>query len=256
MDSDDEYIDDGNSSIGTDEESTSSSDDNEMLVEESKKPLEPDQRRMLDDFEAEMKANLEQRAVNHQVQEGFQAPLNLNDDTEKSTRREDYFDTDSEEEVEDNDPAAKAQANLDSFYDPRMDSKDEEWVEKQRKKYQPAQRKSAKPKPLPNSDAVLSCPACFTTLCHDCQRHSTYKTQYRAMFTVNCKIDTSQRMKAPLKMNRSKSKKPTASSQLEEPTENTQEETFYPVRCTACDTHVAMYDNEEVFHFFNIVTSH
>ena len=169
MDSDDEYIDDDNSSIGSDESSTSSSDDNEVLMEESKNQLEPHQRRVLDDFEAEMKNNLEQRAVNHQVQEGFQVPLNIAGDTIKSKQRDEYFDTDSEEEAED-DPITKAQADLDSLYDPRMDLKDEAWVEKQRKKYHPTQIKSFKPKPLPNSDAVLSCPACFTTLCHDCQR--------------------------------------------------------------------------------------
>lgn len=42
------------------------------------------------------------------------------------------------------------------FYDPKLDDVDELWVNKQ--------RKSA------SSDAVLSCPACFTTLCLDCQR--------------------------------------------------------------------------------------
>jgi E2F-associated phosphoprotein len=42
------------------------------------------------------------------------------------------------------------------FYDPNLDDVDELWVNKQ--------RKSKK------SDAVLSCPACFTTLCLDCQR--------------------------------------------------------------------------------------
>ena len=29
------------------------------------------------------------------------------------------------------------------------------------------------------SDAVLNCPACFTVVCLDCQRHELYKTQYR-----------------------------------------------------------------------------
>ena len=31
------------------------------------------------------------------------------------------------------------------------------------------------------SDAVLSCPCCFTPLCYDCQRHDVYLSQYRAM---------------------------------------------------------------------------
>lgn len=42
------------------------------------------------------------------------------------------------------------------FYDPDLDDKDELWVNKRRNG--------------PISDAVLSCPACFTTLCLECQR--------------------------------------------------------------------------------------
>ncbi|KAJ0970043.1 hypothetical protein J5N97_022920 [Dioscorea zingiberensis] len=60
------------------------------------------------------------------------------------------------------------------FYDPNLDEKDELWVRKQRKEG--------------HSDAVLSCPACFTTLCLDCQRHAEYATQFRAMFVTNCEI--------------------------------------------------------------------
>ena len=43
------------------------------------------------------------------------------------------------------------------FYDPKLDDKDELWVQKRRKGH--------------TSDAVLSCPACFTTLCLECQRY-------------------------------------------------------------------------------------
>ena len=42
------------------------------------------------------------------------------------------------------------------FYDPDLDDVDERWINRQRKGR--------------TSDAVLSCPACFTTLCLDCQR--------------------------------------------------------------------------------------
>lgn len=43
------------------------------------------------------------------------------------------------------------------FYDPDLDDKDEVWV-----------RKKTKGR---ISDAVLSCPGCFTTLCLECQRY-------------------------------------------------------------------------------------
>ena len=39
------------------------------------------------------------------------------------------------------------------------------------------------------SDAILSCPGCFTTLCVDCQQHSDANLQhvFRAMFVMNCR---------------------------------------------------------------------
>lgn len=43
------------------------------------------------------------------------------------------------------------------FYDPKIDEKNETWARKQRGGRA--------------SDAVLSCPACFTTLCMDSQRY-------------------------------------------------------------------------------------
>lgn len=46
------------------------------------------------------------------------------------------------------------------FYDPELDDKDELWVHNKRKGR--------------NSDAVLCCPACFTTLSLDCQRYIYY----------------------------------------------------------------------------------
>lgn len=44
------------------------------------------------------------------------------------------------------------------FYDPKLDEKEELWAQKQRGGRA--------------SDAVLTCPACFTTLCLDCQRYA------------------------------------------------------------------------------------
>jgi len=37
------------------------------------------------------------------------------------------------------------------------------------------------------SDAVLSCPACLTTVCIDCQQHALAEGQFRAMFVMNCR---------------------------------------------------------------------
>ena len=173
MDSDDDYIVEDFSDDGR---GVDSSDDDELVMQEFVKQSkqkglksEPDGSKAstVTEFEAEMKLELELRAKNHQKDEGFTLPQEL----EEAAKEKKYFDTDSEEEAEEEDPAARAQADADLFYDPAMDSKDEAWVEKQRNKYrQPSAASKQKNKPVPNSDAVLNCPACFTTLCFDCQR--------------------------------------------------------------------------------------
>ena len=32
-------------------------------------------------------------------------------------------------------------------------------------------------------------------------------------------------------------------------------ELYHPVRCVQCNTEVAVYDKDEVYHFFNVLTS-
>lgn len=46
------------------------------------------------------------------------------------------------------------------------------------------------------TDAILSCPGCFTTLCLECQQHALLPTQYRAVFTLN----TRARADAPVRV--------------------------------------------------------
>jgi hypothetical protein len=57
------------------------------------------------------------------------------------------------------------------FYDPDMDARDEAWTKRQRGGR--------------NSDAILSCPGCLTTVCLDCQQHHANDGQFRAMFCIN-----------------------------------------------------------------------
>ncbi|KAL4186105.1 hypothetical protein AMTRI_Chr09g12570 [Amborella trichopoda] len=131
------------------------------------------------------------------------------------------------------------------FYDSDIDEKDTLWVEKTRKGRV--------------SDAVLSCPACFTTLCLDCQRHERYLTQYRAMFVRNCTIKTNQILHSPSVSKRKQAKakeKIKDSKNSGEPSENGEEdEIFRPVCCSICKTEVAVMDKDEVYHFFNILAS-
>ena len=84
-------------------------------------------------------------------------------------------------------------------------------------------------------------------LCLDCQRHDLYRTQYRAMFVMNCSVKADTKMKFPVKQKGGRKKK-VMCTDLEE---------FYnPVTCDTCNTEVAMYDKDEIYHFFNVVASH
>jgi len=119
--------------------------------------------------------------------------------------------------------------------------------------------KSSKNKPdhtetVSASDAVLNCPACFAVLCLDCQRHDVYRHQYRAMFVMNCDVDFTEKLKFPRtddKKSKKKSKK--FKSENFEPADD---ELYNPVKCTKCSTQVAVFDQDEVYHFFNVVASH
>ena len=66
------------------------------------------------------------------------------------------------------------------FYDSQEDERDQAWIQKQRQGRQ--------------SDAILSCPGCLTTVCIDCQRHEYITTQYRAMFVTNCRYGLCSRI--------------------------------------------------------------
>ena len=61
---------------------------------------------------------------------------------------------------------------VDVLYDPESDDRDTQWVGSVRDGRE--------------SDAILSCPCCFVTLCVDCQQHRTQQNRYRAMFVMNC----------------------------------------------------------------------
>ncbi|CAN0909040.1 E2F-associated phosphoprotein [Linum grandiflorum] len=110
------------------------------------------------------------------------------------------------------------------FYDPKIDEKDEAWVGKQRRGNR-------------RSDAVLSCPACFTTLCLQSQRHETNVSQYRAMFVVNCKVSSDD-------------------MQVEQPGDDVGGcSVRQVVSCSVCSVEVGVLDEEEVYHFFDVIPS-
>ncbi|KAL7090702.1 hypothetical protein ACP275_12G057700 [Erythranthe tilingii] len=133
-----------------------------------------------------------------------------------------------EQSEERNSPAQKAQQIVSDddeidysakpeFYDPKIDERNEKWVKKQRRGF--------------SSDAVLSCPACFTTLSFDCQRIK------EEVATPGSK--------------RKRNKK--GSSQSEEGAVAT--EKYKSVCCSVCSTDVGVIDEDEVYHFFNVLPS-
>ncbi|NP_001085682.1 E2F-associated phosphoprotein L homeolog [Xenopus laevis] len=184
-----------------------------------------------------------------------------------------YFDSDSDEEssnvVQQNKPKRKSKqkvlTNDELLYDPKEDDRDQKWVDARRRRYwnmrKPKQThpQQSKHQAMPPSDAILNCPACMTTLCLDCQRHESYKTQYRAMFVMNCTVNKQELLRFPVQSsakNKRQIRKKLKRPQTETGTETEETEMYHPVKCNECSTEVAVYDKEEVYHFFNVLASH
>uniref|UniRef100_A0A6B2F8A2 E2F-associated phosphoprotein n=1 Tax=Bothriechis nubestris TaxID=1766655 RepID=A0A6B2F8A2_9SAUR len=232
-----------------------------------------------DEFQKEMEAELSCTMKNMEGQWKSQLPgdasvAGQSESVSTSKYYDDiYFDSDSDDE----DVVGSAEArkkrkhherriptNDELFYDPEEDNRDQEWVDSIRRSYHNIRnvqsQQQEKPPTIPNSDAILNCPACMTTLCLDCQRHELYRTQYRAMFVMNCTVVKEEilKYKHPLKKKtkRGGHKKIKPSSESTTGSESQEEEIYHPVKCTECSTEVAALDKDEVFHFFNVLASH
>ncbi|KAM9786489.1 E2F-associated phosphoprotein isoform X4 [Syngnathus typhle] len=177
-----------------------------------------------------------------------------------------YFDSDSDEDHQPSDSAGRRMMTNDELlYDPDEDERDQAWVDARRGRYRVMKRPAMSahprrpgPKSLPSSDAVLNCPACMTTLCLDCQRHEKYRTQYRAMFVMNCSVNKEQVLRYKKQMDRTPGKKWNRMREqaTAAPVGMDADEAYHPVQCSECSTEVAVLDKDEVYHFFNILSSH
>lgn len=83
------------------------------------------------------------------------------------------------------------------------------------------------------------------------------------MFVMNCNVDTSEVLKQPAvknknnkKQKKKKSQQSSESGTSDSQTVNDDSESVHPVKCTECNTVVAVYDKDEIFHFFNVLASH
>ncbi|KAJ8290515.1 hypothetical protein GJAV_G00013900 [Gymnothorax javanicus] len=162
-----------------------------------------------------------------------------------------YFDSDSDDELPGNSKRQRQKqrripTNDELLYDPDEDDRDQAWVDAKRKRYRSRKKQlpgsTNRTAAVPSSDAVLNCPACMTTLCLDCQRHEKYRTQYRAMFVMNCRVNKEEvlRYKTPADRKRKNRRKKVKSNQREpqvalgsEVLELGPEETYHPVQCTS-----------------------
>uniref|UniRef100_A0A2R9AEC2 E2F associated phosphoprotein n=1 Tax=Pan paniscus TaxID=9597 RepID=A0A2R9AEC2_PANPA len=171
-----------------------------------------------------------------------------------------YFDSDSEDEdraVQVTKKKKKKQhkipTNDELLYDPEKDNRDQAWVDAQRRGYHGlGPQRSRQQQPVPNSDAVLNCPACMTTLCLDCQRipKPNIQSQYKEETVLRYKASENRKKRRVRKKMRSNQE------DAAEKAETDVEEIYHPVMCTECSTEVAVYDKDEVFHFFNVLASH
>ena len=102
------------------------------------------------------------------------------------------------------------------------------------------------------------------------------------MFVKNCDVNMAEKLRYPIGKNKKKRKKVQLKSPLEdleavdgntdnitvtstESADNSapstsertdREEVFHPVKCSVCNTEVGVYDEDEVYHFFNVLASH
>ena len=77
------------------------------------------------------------------------------------------------------------------------------------------------------------------------------------MFVMNCSVNREEVLRYKNPGNRKKKRgAKMMRSNPEGPVETDVEEVYHPVMCTECSTEVAVYDKDEVFHFFNVLASH
>jgi hypothetical protein len=117
----------------------------------------------------------------------------------------------------------------DPLYDARADDEDERWVRRTLARGQ---------RPL---GPQLTCPSCFALLCVQSQPHEEYIGQFRAVFVQNCEVDRTSSMRVRVEDgDRNRGDRST--------------DRFRAVSCARCATDVAVLDEDEVYHFCNVLS--
>ncbi len=84
-------------------------------------------------------------------------------------------------------------------------------------------------------------------------RHDIYVNQYRAMFVLHCQVIKDEVLKYIPRKSDKRSRKGRKQTKSEDTLNSV--DRYHPVRCSECNTEVAVVDSDEVFHFFNILAS-
>ncbi|KAJ2724761.1 hypothetical protein GGI07_001722 [Coemansia sp. Benny D115] len=115
--------------------------------------------------------------------------------------------------------------DTDDLYDEKADEADTAWMQ------------AAHPG---TTDAILSCPCCFTQVCFVCQQHTRYDGQFRALSVHHCKVMDDQLYSF-------------TKNGLAPVTKQTPNEVFKLVVCAECDTKLGVVDDEQVYHLFHVL---
>ena len=84
------------------------------------------------------------------------------------------------------------------------------------------------------------------------------------MFVMNCVVRTEQVLRFPIaaeplskkKAKQRQRQQHNAEEESQPTTTASAEELFNPVICSECKTEVGVYDENEIYHFFNVLASH
>ncbi|MEN2500681.1 MAG: hypothetical protein MHMPM18_004832 [Marteilia pararefringens] len=118
----------------------------------------------------------------------------------------------------------------DELYDEFQDDNDRDFIDELRRAYLCLNTEDK----LPETDGILNCPACFTPLCYDCQQHTKFKNQFRALFVLNCKVDRAREKSYDFDDGPS---------------------VYNYVYCSYCSTDVGYFGEDECYFFNNVLVS-
>ncbi|KRX26817.1 E2F-associated phosphoprotein [Trichinella nelsoni] len=263
-----------NEDYSDDEKCSDNENDDNELCKSTEKSATFRRSEMNAEFELEMKSELDKVFMEQSVFSSFTSIESIgvqndnkcaakgnsvvDDFADPALGLNDKFTASDEEFIDENDMEMKCNDEL--FYNPKDDEDNQNWINTHRRNYQPQMTSHL---PLPKSDAVLNCPACMSLLCLDCQRHVKYSAQYRAMFVQNCDIGWDEILRIPeVKTRKSRRRKENGeqrnavSTAASTSDDSCFEDTFHPVFCSVCRTEVGVIDRDEVYHFFNVLSSH